>query len=90
MATQAAGQGTRTGLAHRLFVEHPRSLGMTWASHGVGAVKIGARLIGAGSPAWSMRSCPACSPQTAGKTITRIYDHMPAAQSRRGKSGELA
>ena len=27
----------------RLFVEHPRSLGMSWAEHGVGAVAIGAR-----------------------------------------------
>ena len=32
----------------RLFQEHPRSLGMSWAEHGAGAVVIGARMIGAG------------------------------------------
>ena len=38
----------RAGFADRLFTEHPRSLGMTWAGHGIGAVAIGARLVGAG------------------------------------------
>ena len=39
-------QNSRTG---NIFTEHPRALGMTWASHGTGAVKIGAELIGAGT-----------------------------------------
>ena len=26
----------------RMFLDHPRSLGMTWSNHGSGAVKIGA------------------------------------------------
>ena len=62
MATQQQGRAA-AGIADRLFLEHPRSLGMSWAGHGVGAVAIGARLVGAGSPAWSMRWCPACSPR---------------------------
>ena len=39
----------KDGIVDRLFLEHPRSLGMSWAGHGVGAVKIGAELIGAGA-----------------------------------------
>ena len=33
----------------RLFHDHPRSLGMSWASHGAGAIAIGVRMIGAGA-----------------------------------------
>ena len=40
----------------RLFVDHPKSLGMSWAQHGAGAVVIGARMqrkAGAANPnAW--------------------------------------
>ena len=61
---------------HRLFVEHPRSLGMTWAGHGVGAVKIGAELIGAGCAAIVHAAVPGLFTETAGKTVTRIYDHI--------------
>jgi hypothetical protein len=34
MATQ--GTKDRSGVTDRLFFEHPRSLGMSWAGHGVG------------------------------------------------------
>jgi hypothetical protein len=64
------------GLAHRLFLEHPRSLGMSWAGHGVGAVAIGATLIGAGLACVIHAIVPGLFTQTAGKTITRMHDHM--------------
>ena len=32
----------------RLFLDHPKALGMSWAEHGAGAVAIGARMVGAG------------------------------------------
>ena len=60
----------------RLFTEHPRSLGMSWVGHGVGAVRIGAELIGAGCACIVHAAVPGCSRETAGKTVTRIYDHM--------------
>jgi hypothetical protein len=60
--------------AHRLFVAHPKSLGMTWSGHGVGAVKIGAELIGAGCAAMVHAVVPGLFTETAGKTVTRIYD----------------
>ena len=42
MATELPKAQTHDrGFVNRLFLQHPRSLGMTWASHGIGAVKIG-------------------------------------------------
>lgn len=66
----------RRGAVHRLFVEHPSSLGMSWAGHGVGAVKIGAELIGAGCACLVHAAVPGWFTQTAGKTVERMHDHM--------------
>jgi hypothetical protein len=76
MASNQAGGADRHGTVHRLFVEHPQSLGMTWASHGSGAVKIAAELIGAGCACLIHAAVPGWFTQTAGKTVTRMYDHM--------------
>ena len=81
--TNRNGDTDQRGMAHRLFLEHPRSLGMTWASHGSGAVKIGAELIGAGCAAIVHAAVPGWFTETAGKTVTRIYDHI---QSRKAGS----
>ena len=66
----------RTGALHRLFVEHPRSLGMSWSEHGVGAVVIGATLVGAGAACLVHALVPGWFTQTAGKTVERMHDHM--------------
>ena len=66
----------RRGAVHRLFVEHPSSLGMSWAGHGIGAVKIGAELIGAGCACLVHAAVPGWFTQTAGKTVERMHDHM--------------
>ena len=68
-------------MAGRLFLEHPRSLGMTWASHGVGAVKIGTELIGAGCAAMVHAVVPGLFTDTAGKTVARIYDHIQSRKA---------
>ena len=60
----------------RLFAEHPRSLGMSWASHGVGAAAIGVRLVGAGAACFVHAIVPGWFTQTAGRTVTDIYDDM--------------
>jgi hypothetical protein len=65
----------------RLFTDHPNSLGMSWASHGVGAVKIGAELIGAGCAAIVHAVVPGCFTETAGRTVTRIYDHIQSRKA---------
>ena len=59
-----------------IFVDHPRSLGMSWAAHGIGAVKIGATLIGAGIACLVHAVVPAWFTQTAGKTVSGLHEHM--------------
>jgi hypothetical protein len=60
----------------RLFQEHPKSLGMSWAEHGAGAVVIGARMVGAGIACIVHAAVPALFTQTAGRTIMSLHDHM--------------
>ncbi len=59
-----------------IITEHPRSLGMTWASHGTGAVRIGAELIGAGTACLIHAIVPAWFTETAGRTVVRLHDVM--------------
>jgi len=66
----------RGGLADRLFLQHPRSLGMSWARHGVGAIVIGGKLVGAGLACLVHAVVPGVFTQTAGRTVTHMYDHM--------------
>jgi hypothetical protein len=60
----------------RLFTEHPRSLGMSWLGHGVGAAKIGVVMIGAGLACIVHAVVPGWFTQTAGRTIMKLHDHM--------------
>jgi len=59
-----------------IFTDHPRSLGMTWVSHGAGAVKIGAELIGAGAACIVHAIVPGWFTETAGRTVIRLHEHM--------------
>ncbi len=60
----------------RLFQDHPRSLGMSWASHGAGAVVIGVRMIGAGAACFVHAAVPRLFSETAGRTVVDLHDHM--------------
>jgi hypothetical protein len=60
----------------RLFHEHPRALGMSWASHGVGALKIGGRMIGAGVACIVHAVVPGLFTETAGRTVVDLHEHM--------------
>ena len=73
----------RRGLADRLFAEHPRSLGMSWAEHGSGAVKVGFQLIGAGCAALVHAAIPGIFGETASRTVIRIHDHIQGLNARR-------
>ena len=75
MATNQS-ESEHGGIADRMFLEHPRSLGMSWAEHGVGAVRIGAQLVGAGIACMVHALVPGWFTQTAGKTITGMHAHM--------------
>ena len=85
MATTQPRIEGKSGVVHRLFVEHPRSLGMSWAQHGIGAVAIGATLVGAGAACLVHAIVPGWFTQTAGKTVARIYDHI---QQRKADSSD--
>jgi hypothetical protein len=63
-------------MINRLFQEHPRALGMSWAAHGAGAVAIGARMIGAGCACLVHAVVPGLFTETAGRTVTHLHDHM--------------
>ena len=65
-----------SGPVHRLFLDHPRSLGMSWVAHGAGAIKIGGELIAAGLACIIHALVPGWFTQTAGKTVERMHDHM--------------
>jgi len=58
------------------FTDHPRSLGMSWASHGVGAIGIGARMIGAGLACILHAAVPALFTETAGRTVDSLHRQM--------------
>ena len=76
MATTHPRAEDKSGLARRLFVDHPRSLGMSWARHGMGAIVIGATLVGAGAACLVHALVPGWFTQTAGRTVERMHDHM--------------
>ncbi|HVM23381.1 MAG TPA: DUF6356 family protein [Sphingomicrobium sp.] len=76
MASTEPTIDAKRGIAHQLFVDHPRSLGMSWAQHGIGALWIGTRLIGAGLACIVHAIVPGWFTQTAGKTVTGMYEHM--------------
>jgi hypothetical protein len=59
-----------------LFTDHPKSLGMSWATHGAGAVVIGARMVGAGLACIVHAAVPALFTETAGRTVMSLHDHM--------------
>ncbi len=76
MATTHPQREGKSGTLRRMFVEHPRSLGMSWGEHGFGAIVIGATLIAAGAACLVHALVPAWFTQTAGKTVDRMHDHM--------------
>ena len=49
---------------------------MSWASHGIGAVTIAARLIGAGLACLIHALVPAWFTQTTGRTVTSMHDEI--------------
>ena len=68
--------GRESGAVTRLFIAHPRSLGLSWWEHGTGALRIGASLIGAGTACMVHALIPGWFTETAGRTVMRLHDHM--------------
>lgn len=78
---QEADIGKSSTVFGRLFFDHPRSLGMTWGDHGTGAARIAVRLLGAGSACLVHAIVPAWFTQTAGRTVTDIYDDIASRKA---------
>ena len=76
----------RKGVLNRLFFDHPHSLGMSWGSHGAGALKVGFQLIGAGCAAIIHGLIPGLFGETASRTVTRVYEHIQ--QTRRATADD--
>ena len=70
----------KSGLG-RLFTEHPRSLGMSWAKHGAGAARIGLELLGAAGACFVHALVPGWFTETAGKKIIDLSDHIRARRA---------
>ena len=68
-------------MIERMFTEHPRSLGMSWGAHAAGAVGIAARLIGAGMACLVHAIVPGWFTETAGRTVTAMYQHMASRKA---------
>jgi hypothetical protein len=68
--------GDKQKMLARLFLDHPRSLGLGWAAHGAGAVRIGFRMIGAGLACLVHALLPWVFTETAGRTVADLHDHM--------------
>ena len=66
----------KRGVVDRLFLEHPRSLGISWAKHGGGAVRIGFQLIGAGLAALVHAVIPGWCTDTAVRRVTETYNYI--------------
>ena len=69
----------------RLFMEHPRSLGLSWYRHGMGALKIGGKLIFAGCAALIHGIVPGIFTDTAGRTVTETYNYIQKIRAGSGK-----
>ena len=69
-------QLTRQSLTGRLFNDHPRSLGMSWLEHGVGAMRIAGSMIAAGMACAVHAIVPGWFTETAGRTVMKLHDHM--------------
>lgn len=65
----------------RLFTEHPRALGMSWAAHGLGAVAIGGQLVGAGAACMIHAVVPGWFTETAGRTVRSLHEHMTSRRA---------
>ena len=81
MALTQTGSSEQPSVFGRLFTSHPRSLGMTWLQHGVGAVGIAVQLIGAGAACMIHAVVPGWFTQTAGRTVSRMHAHMVARKA---------
>lgn len=64
----------------RLFLDHPRSVGESYAEHARIAARVGATMVVAGAACLFHAVVPALFPRTASGAIRRLYGEMRARQ----------
>jgi len=72
----------------RLFLEHPRSIGMSWAEHGKGAVAIGMKMMLGGLICVIHAIFPGLFKDKASRMICEMYaeiQHRVATQCPEGE-----
>ena len=67
----------------RLFVEHPRSVGETYAQHMRSAFGVGAAMIGAGLACLVHGLLPFLFVRTGSRQITVLHERMVAGRAKR-------
>lgn len=65
----------------RLFQDHPKSLGLSWAEHGSGALAIGARMVASGLACIVHAAVPGLFTETAGRTVASLHGQMMKRKS---------
>ncbi|MCA1652674.1 MAG: DUF6356 family protein [Sphingomicrobium sp.] len=60
----------------KMFTEHPRSLGMNWTEHSIGALAIGGTLVVAGAACIVHALLPSLFTETAGRTVKSLHERM--------------
>ena len=68
----------------RFFIQHPRSVGETYAEHLVMAGGFGASMIGAGLACLIHALIPGLFEKTGSAVIARLHDRMVANRTRKG------
>lgn len=58
----------------RLFLEHPRSIGMSWGEHGRGAFSIGLTMFLGGIACMIHAAIPGLFRDTASKVLERMHN----------------
>ena len=66
--------------AHRLFANHPRSVGETYAEHFGIAFRFGLTMVTGGLACLIHALCPALFERTGSRAIKRLYAEMTSRQ----------
>ena len=66
----------------RMFTEHPKAIGMSYAEHGAGAVRIGLTMIGGGIVCLIHALVPGLFTKTGGDIIAKLNEECHGRRDR--------
>ena len=68
-------------MRHRLFLDHPASLGETYTEHFLAASRIGFTMLGAGLACLAHALVPATFETTASRTVRRLNANLESRRT---------